>query len=353
MEIREQVPLAPYTTIGLGGRARYLVECHRAEEIREAFRFAGTRGVPALVLGGGSNIIFPDAGFPGLVIRVTGGGYGFRENGDLVDVKASAGVEWDALVADAVQRGYSGIECLSGIPGTVGGTPIQNVGAYGQEVAETLVAVSCLTREGLDAVSFDQGQCGFGYRTSRFKRADRDRFVVLEVTFRLRRNAAPAPRYREVADAVARKGDLATLPPRDAVRLVRETVLEIRRRKAMVLDPADPDTRSVGSFFVNPVLTEEAFAELEVRWIARGGSGTIPSFPAAQGVKVPAGWLVEQAGFKKGFQQNGVGVSRRHALALVNRGGTAAALLALAGDIEQAVREKFGVELEREPVVVG
>jgi UDP-N-acetylmuramate dehydrogenase len=353
MEIREQVPLAPLTTLGLGGRAHYLVECHRAEEIREAFRFAGTNHAPVLILGGGSNIIFPDAGFPGLVVRVTGGGYGFRENGDLVEVKAGAGVTWDELVAECVSRGYSGIECLSGIPGTVGGTPIQNVGAYGQEVAETLASVSCLSRGGLDAVTFGNATCGFGYRTSRFKREDRDQYVVLDVTFRLRRNAVPVLRYPELADAVAAKGDIASLPPGDAVRLVRETVLAIRRQKSMVVDPADPDTRSVGSFFTNPVLTADAFSEMEVRWIARGGSGTIPSFPAAQGVKVPAAWLVEQAGFKKGFQREGVGISRRHALALVNRGGTAAALLALAREIERAVRERFGVELEREPVVVG
>lgn len=353
MEIREQVPLAPLTTIGLGGRARYLVECHRAEEIREAFRFADAHHAPVLVLGGGSNIIFSDAGFPGLVVRLTGGGYGFRENGDLVDVKAGAGVAWDELVSESVSRGYSGIECLSGIPGTVGGTPIQNVGAYGQEVAETVVSVTCLSRDGLEAVSFGNAVCGFGYRTSRFKREDRDRYVVLDVTFRLRQNVAPVLRYPELVSAVAAKGDPASLPPRDGVRLVRDTVLALRRMKAMVLDPTDPDTRSVGSFFVNPVLTADAFSEMEVRWIARGGSGTIPTFPAAQGVKVPAGWLVEQAGFKKGFQKNGVGISRRHALALVNRGGTADALLALAQEIERAVREKFGVELEREPVVVG
>jgi UDP-N-acetylmuramate dehydrogenase len=353
MDIREQVPLAPYTSIGLGGPARYLVECHLAEEIREAFRFAAKRGVPALVLGGGSNIIFADAGFPGLVIRVAGGGYTFRESGDLVDVEAGAGVEWDVLVAESVSRGYSGIECLSGIPGTVGGTPIQNVGAYGQEIAETLVAVSCLTRGGLDRVTFDHADCGFGYRTSRFKRGDRDRYVVLDVTLRLRRDAAPALRYQELADAVAQKGNLASLQPADAVRLVRETVLAIRRRKAMVLDPADPDTRSVGSFFVNQVLSPEGFAQLERRWRGLGGSGAIPSFPAADGIKVPAAWLVEQAGFKRGHREDGVGISRRHALALVNLGGTTSELLALAGKIERAVKQKFGVALEREPVVVG
>jgi UDP-N-acetylmuramate dehydrogenase len=353
MEILEQVPLAPYTSIGLGGRARYLVECRRAEEIGEAFRFAHERGVPALVLGGGSNIIFADAGFPGLVVRVTGGGYAFRESGDLVEVKAGAGVDWDGLVAESVSRGYSGIECLSGIPGTVGGTPIQNVGAYGQEVAETVVAVSCLTRAGPDAVTFGNADCGFGYRTSRFKREDRDRYVVLDVTLRLRRNAMPVLRYQELADAVAAKGDLASLPPREAVRLVRDAVLALRRRKGMVLDPADPDTRSVGSFFVNPVLSPEAFARLERRWRDMGGSGAIPTFPAADGIKVPAAWLVEQAGFKKGYRKDGVGISRRHALALVNLGGTTAQLLALAQEIETTVKARLGVALTREPVVVG
>lgn len=352
MEIREQVPLAPYTTIGLGGPARYLVECRQAEEIREAFRFAGKRGVPVLVLGGGSNIIFPDAGVPGLVLRLAGGGCSFREEGDLVEVKAGAGVGWDGLVAEAVSRGYTGIECLSGIPGTVGGTPIQNVGAYGQEVAETLASVSSLERQGLEAVTFGNGDCGFGYRTSRFKREDRDRYVVLEVTFRLRRGAAPALRYRELAEAVAEAFDLASLQPAEAVRRVRETVLALRRRKAMVLDSADPNTRSVGSFFVNPVLSPDGFARLERRWSELGGSGAIPTFPAAGGIKVPAAWLVEQAGFRKGYRRDGVGISARHALALVNLGGTTAQLLALAQDIEAAVMTRLGVTLTREPVVV-
>jgi UDP-N-acetylmuramate dehydrogenase len=352
MDIREHVLLAPYTSIGLGGAARYLVECHRAEEIGEALGFAAKRGVPVLVLGGGTNVIVADAGFPGLVVRVAGGRCAFRESGDQVEVTAGAGVEWDRLVADSVGRGCSGIECLSGIPGTVGGTPIQNVGAYGQEVAETLVAVSCLAREGLDIVSFDNAACGFGYRTSRFKREDRDRYVVLDVTFRLRRNAAPALRYQELADAVAERGNPASLPPADGARLVRDTVLAIRRRKAMVLDPADPDTRSVGSFFVNPVLNPEGFARLERRWEALGGVGPIPSFPAADGIKVPAAWLVEQAGFKKGYRKDGVGISRRHALALVNLGGTTAQLLALAQEIEAGVMTRLGVALTREPVLV-
>lgn len=353
MNLREYVPLAPYTTIGLGGAARYFAECASEDELREALTVARRRRLPLQVLGGGSNVIFPDAGFPGLVVRVAVGGLTVREDSDTVDVAAGAGVVWDELVEEAMRRGLSGVECLSGIPGMVGGTPIQNVGAYGQEVAETLVSVSCLARDTLERVHFDNLNCRFGYRTSRFKREDRDRYVVLDVTFRLRRNTVPALRYTELANAVAEQTDLARLSPREAVRLVRETVLTLRRRKSMVLDPDDPNTRSVGSFFVNPVLSPTAFAELGRRWQAAGRSEPIPTFPAPNGVKVPAAWLVEQAGFRKGHRQNGVGISSRHALALVNLGGTTARLLALAEEIERRVLEKFGVGLEREPVVVG
>ncbi len=353
MQILERVPLAPYTTIGLGGPAQYFAECHSAEELRDGLRYAREWRVPVLVLGGGSNVIFPDAGFAGLVLRVAIGGLTFRERGKTVHVQAGAGVSWDALVAESVRRGCSGIECLSGIPGTVGGTPIQNVGAYGQEVAETLVSVSCLARDTLERIIFDRASLGLGYRTSRFKREDRDRYVVLDATFRLRRDTVPVPRYTELTTAVAEQADLTRLPPREALRLVRETVLALRRRKAMVLDPSDPNSRSVGSFFLNPVLSHEAFGELEQRWKAAGRASAIPRFSAPGGVKIPAAWLVEQAGFRKGHRQDGVGISSRHALALVNLGGTTAQLLALAQDIERGVEEKFGVRLEREPVVVG
>lgn len=352
MQIREHVPLAPLTTIQLGGPARYLAECSSEEDLREALRVARERRLPVQVMGGGSNLIFPDAGFPGLVLRVAVGGLTFQESGDTVDVAAGAGAHWDDLVAETVRRGYSGVECLSGIPGSVGGTPIQNVGAYGQEVAETITSVTCLARDTLERVALDAAKCGFAYRTSRFKRQDRDRYVVLGVTFRLRRDAVPTLRYPELASAVREEADLTQLAPAEAVRLVRETVLQLRRRKSMVLDPSDPNTRSVGSFFVNPVLPREAFGELERRWRVAGGSGSIPTFPAPPGVKVPAAWLVEQAGFRKGYRKDGVGISSRHALALVNLGGTTSQLLALAAEIERTVWDRFGIRLEREPVVV-
>jgi UDP-N-acetylmuramate dehydrogenase len=309
--------------------------------------------LPIYILGGGSNVVFSDAGFLGLVARVALRGFQFEIQGDSVIVRSAAGSSWDDLVAQTVRQGLSGIECLSGIPGMVGGAPIQNIGAYGQEIAETLIEVDCLDRRSLERVTFTRDKCAFAYRTSRFKTTDRDRYVVLGVRLRLRRDTRPALRYQELANAVARRGGIDALEPSAAaVGLVRETVLELRRSKSMVLDSDDPNTRSVGSFFVNPIVSDRAFAELERRWRAAGGQGTIPTFPAPNGIKLPAAWLLEQAGFRKGLQRDGVGLSSRHALALVNRGGTTADLLALAQEIEGAVLARFGVTLEREAVIV-
>jgi len=347
VQLREHVPLAPYTTLGLGGKARYFVECDTGEQVCAALAYASDRRVPLYVLGGGSNVVFLDSGFPGLVLRITIGGIEFRD-GPSPEVRAGAGVDWDSLVQRVVERGWSGVECLSGIPGTVGGTPIQNVGAYGQDIAETLVSVVCLDRATLERRTFTAGECAFGYRDSRFKRADRGRFVVLEVTLRLARDRTPRIRYPELERAVAGRGGLETVAPSEAVRLVREAVLALRRSKSMVLDPADPDTRSVGSFFTNPVLSADAFADLKKRWEG------IPSFPADGGVKVPAAWLVERAGFPKGYRgtSGGAGVSTRHALALVNLGGTSADLLALAEQVRAGVEQQFGIRLAYEPEVV-
>lgn len=351
MKLRENVRLAPYTTLELGGPARYFVECDSEADVRTALAYAEERALPLFVLGGGSNVVFGDAGFPGLVLRVVLAGIEWRD-GAVAEVTAGAGAEWDELVRGAVARGWTGVECLSGIPGTVGGTPIQNVGAYGQEVAETLVRVTCLDRTTLERRTFTAAECEFGYRDSRFKRRDRDRFVVLDVTLRLERDGRPRLRYPELSDAVARGAALDALAPADALRHVRETVLALRHAKSMVLDPADPNARSAGSFFMNPVLTRAAFAELERRWRGAGGTSAIPSFPAGDAVKVPAAWLVERAGFPKGYRRGGAGVSARHALALVNLGGTSAELLALAEAIQLGVEQRFGVRLACEPEVV-
>jgi len=355
VNLRENVRLAPYTTLQLGGPARYFVECASESEVRAALAHARERGLAVFVLGGGSNVVFGDAGFPGVVLHVAIGGIAFGEGdgpGGAPEISAGAGADWDTLVRGAVERGWTGVECLSGIPGTVGGTPIQNVGAYGQEVAETLVRVTCLDRATLERRTFTAAECEFGYRDSRFKRRDRGRYVVLDVTLRLERDAPPRVRYPELRDAIARAGSLDAAAPADAVRLVRQMVLALRRAKSMVLDPADPNARSAGSFFMNPVLSPEAFAELERRWQRAGGTSAIPSFPAADAVKVPAAWLVERAGFPKGYRLGGAAVSERHALALVNLGGTSAELLDLAEAIQVGVEQRFGVRLECEPEVV-
>jgi UDP-N-acetylmuramate dehydrogenase len=355
VELRENVPLAPYTTLGLGGNARYFVECGSADQVRAALALAAERRLPVYILGGGSNVVFADAGFPGLVLRIAIGGIEFEEgDGPAPRVRAGAGADWDALVRGAVERGWTGVECLSGIPGTVGGTPIQNVGAYGQEIAETLVSVACLDRATLERRTFSAPECGFGYRDSRFKRDDRGRYVVLEVVLRLRRDRPPVIRYPELRDAVARTAALDAVPAAEGVRLVRETVLRLRRSKSMVLDAADPNTRSAGSFFMNPVLSVAAYADLERRWklLGEGRGATIPSYPADGGVKVPAAWLVEHAGFPKGYRRGGAGISTRHALALVNLGGSSAELLALAEAVADGVAERFGIRLGYEPEVV-
>jgi len=307
--LREQEPLAQHTTLGLGGPARYFHECTTEAELREALTWARERRLRVQIMGGGSNLVVVDAGFPGLVLKLAIGGIALRETTQGVELTAAAGVEWDALVRQVVERGWTGIECLSGIPGTVGATPIQNVGAYGQEIAETLVSVRCLERAGLTEVVFPRDQCEFAYRSSRFKVRDHGRYIVLDITLRLYRDRLPQLRYAELAQAVRHHGELERLAPADAVSVVRNTVLELRRRKSMVLDPTDPNGRSVGSFFMNPVLSADAFERLVHRWGAAGEGDGIPTFPADGRVKVPAAWLIEHAGFGRGYRRGGVGIS--------------------------------------------
>lgn len=338
--IREHVPLAPLTTLGLGGPARYLAECRTPEEVIEALRWASAQRLPVTILGGGSNVVLPDEGLSGLVLRATMNNLEFRASTG--DIEAEAGVSWDALVQGAVARNWAGVECLSGIPGTVGGTPIQNVGAYGQEIASTLCSVTCLDRTTLSLQTFVQEECEFGYRTSRFKERDRGRYVVLAVSYRLTPDGAPLVTYSDVVKAVRPS---ATLPE------VRDAVLAIRRSKGMLIDSAD-SPRSVGSFFTNPVIDAAAFEALETRCRERG-LPPMPRYPAGPGrVKLSAAWLVERAGFTRGFRKGGVGVSPHHTLALVNLGGTTAELLLLARDIIESVEARFGVRLTPEPEIV-
>jgi len=344
--IRDGVPLAPLTTFELGGPAAHLTEATDDAAIAEALRWAGARQLPVAILGGGSNVVVADAGFEGLVIRIATRGRSFQPLPDgSVDLTAAAGEPWDDLVADTVARGLAGLECLSGIPGLAGATPIQNVGAYGQEVAQTIRRVRVLDRGTLGISELDATDCAFGYRDSRFKR-DPDRFVVLAVTFALRPAGAPALRYPELAAALGGTGD-------PSLADVRAAVLALRAKKSMVLAPDDPNRRSAGSFFMNPVVSAaEADAVAQRAGVA---TQAMPRFPAGGGrVKLSAGWLIERAGFPKGTRRGPVGISTAHALALVNLGGARTdQLLGLAAEIQDAVRQRLGVALAREPVLLG
>ncbi len=352
-EILRDVPLASYTTLGLGGPAQRFAPVAGLEQLRTALIYALENQLPVCILGGGSNLVFADEGYAGLVIRLGMRGITMQEEGPSVYVSAAAGEPWDDLVQACVDHGLAGIECLSGIPGSVGATPIQNVGAYGQEVSETIVALTALDRRDLQVVEFAGDECGFGYRRSRFKGPDRGRYVVTAVTYRLCPNGRPRVRYPELARYLEDGGDLAGLADgRPALQAVRKAVLGLRRRKSMLYDPNDPYSRSVGSFFLNPVLSAAQWQRLEERWRGVGGDGPIPSFDTPDGVKVPAAWLVEQAGFERGYLRGGVGISVNHALALVNYAGTTRELLKLAAEIREGVADRFGVHLEIEPEVV-
>ena len=351
--VQPPVALSAYTTLGLGGPARRFVAAGTEAELVAEVRDADRRAEPLLVLGGGSNVVIADDGFDGTVVHVETSGVQIRAaGGGRVAVTAAAGESWDALVSRCVAGGLAGVECLAGIPGLVGATPIQNVGAYGQEIAQTVTSVRGYDRMTGETAELTAADCGFGYRTSRFKR-DPGRFVVLSATFALTRD----PRSRPVGYAeLARRLGVAVgeqVPLADA----RAAVLGLRRGKAMVLDPGDPDTRSAGSFFTNPVLTPGRFAAVEQAARARFGPGVaVPRFPADDGqVKVPAAWLIERSGFARGYPAGAaVRISARHTLALVHTGGgSTKALLELAAQIRDGVRASFGVELVPEPVLVG
>ncbi len=349
---QENVPLSSRTTIGLGGPARFFFSATGVEEIRQALDWARDESLPVHILGGGSNTIFADEGYPGLVLHIALRGLEFREAGEWIEVTAAAGEVWDDFVRVCVERGLGGIECLSGIPGQVGATPVQNAGAYGQEVAETIIALVALDRWTLQEVRFSGAECGFSYRRSRFKE-ERGRYVITSVTYRLAVDGRPVVRYAELRRYLEERVDLATLGSgRPALQAVREAVLTLRRAKSMLVDPADPHSRSAGSFFLNPTLPPDRARRLEERWRALGGKGPLPLFPVAEGIRIPAAWLVEQAGFPRGYRRGGVGLSAHHALALVNYGGTTEELLALAEEIRERVYARFGLWLEVEPEVV-
>lgn len=343
--IERDVSLGRYTTLALGGPARHFVRVTSMAELRTALADAERMNEKVLVLGGGSNLVVNDEGWPGFVIQIGLAGIDWEDDGDTVLAHVGGGVVWDDFVAQAVERNLAGVECLSGIPGLVGATPMQNVGAYGQEVADTIAVVDALERGSGQSVEFAPAQCGFAYRSSHFKGSER--WIITHVSFRLKKDTLSRPiKYAELAKSLGvAEGAQAPL------RAVRERVIELRRGKGMVVDANDPDSRSAGSFFMNPIVSPAARDAL----VAKFPAGTnVPQWPQPDGmIKLAAGWLIERAGFAKGTVRGNVGISSKHALALVNRGGASASeLLALAREIQDGVRERLGIEIHPEPVIV-
>jgi UDP-N-acetylmuramate dehydrogenase len=344
LELKEYEGLAPLTTLNIGGAARYFSRAETEEQVAEAVEFAAKNELKLFILGGGSNVLVSDDGFDGLVLQVALRGVSSEPpavTGGLTRaVTAHAGEDWDEFVAHCVKNDLAGIENLSGIPGFLGGTPVQNVGAYGQEVAETIVSVRCFDRSTSEFVTLSNADCGFAYRTSIFNSTHRDRYIVLSVTFELKLGGEPKIEYKDLAERFGGR--------RPTLGEVRDAVLKIRRAKSMVIDTADPNSLSAGSFFKNPVIEIDRLDELRERF------PDLPSFKFGDKVKIPAAWLIERAGFSKGFAMRRAGISANHTLALINRGGaTADEMLGLMDAIQHAVNAKFGINLQPEPVFVG
>jgi UDP-N-acetylmuramate dehydrogenase len=341
LDVRARVPLAPLTTLGVGGDAEHFLEARSEDDVVAALAWARARAMPLWILGGGSNVVIADAGLPGLVVHMALGGVATRPRGDRVEVTAAAGEPWDAFVARCVAEGWAGLECLSAIPGRVGATPVQNVGAYGQEVSSAIARVRALDQHTGEIVTFDRDACGFAYRDSRFKSREPGRHVVLGVTFTLVPGGAPTAAYPELERHLSATEGPMTL------EAVRRAVIEIRTRKSMAAGHVDENARSCGSFFVNPIVG----APLADR-VARAATGAdMPRYPQPDGrVKLSAAWLIEHAGHHKGERHGAVGLSTRHALAIVcHEGATAAAVVALSQRIAGDVQERFGVRLVPEP----
>ncbi|MGE5286149.1 MAG: UDP-N-acetylmuramate dehydrogenase [Micromonosporaceae bacterium] len=346
---RSEIPLAGLTTLRLGGPARRLIDAASEDQVLETAATADAADEPLLVIAGGSNLVIADAGFDGTALRIRTRGVSVRKQDGRFRLTAAAGEPWDDLVARCGADGLAGLECLSGIPGSTGATPIQNVGAYGQQVSDTVVSVRAYDRPARCLIDLMPEQCSFAYRSSAFRHTAR--YVVLEVTFELDRSRLAAPiRYPELART------LGVAPgARPPLTGVREAVLELRSRKGMVIDAHDPDSVSAGSFFLNPILSAEAFNALERRVAERLSSARPPAWPDEDGaVKISAAWLIERAGFHRGYGAGRAGISSKHTLALVNRGGASTAeLITLAREIRDGVQQTFGITLQPEPTLVG
>lgn len=359
MNIKENYSLSPLTTIGLGGPAKYLIECSSINDIKEAINFSREKNLKFYVLAGGSNVVFPDKGFDGVIIllrsvensplkKESAPGV-VKEASNSIILKISSGENWDGFVKYAVDNGYSGVECLSGIPGSAGATPVQNVGAYGQEIKDVLISLNAVDVNTLEEKTFTNEECKFDYRQSRFKKEDKGKYIITEVTLKLSKTEPPKIKYPELQKYISENTKYnSTDSLKEKLKIVRECVLSIRKKKSMVIDTDDINTKSCGSFFMNPVLDKalyEAFLET-------AGNLNPSSYKSGDNYKIPAAWLIENSGFYKGYRYQGVGISENHTLALVNYNGTSKELLEFANLIRGKVFEKFGLKLTPEPEII-
>jgi UDP-N-acetylmuramate dehydrogenase len=346
-EIQQNVNLAEFTTFKIGGKARFVVQARDESEVLRAIEFAEENALEIFILGGGSNVLIADEGFDGLVLKIALKGITLSdEKGETVFVTAGAGEDWDELVGFCVGKNLQGFECLSGIPGLVGGTPVQNVGAYGQEVSETIVSVRCFDRITKKIIELTNAECGFAYRTSIFNTTEKSRYIVLTVTYSLKFGGEPKIAYRDLQNFFGER--------KPTLQETREAVLTIRRAKSMVIDENDTNSQSAGSFFKNPIVSNEKFSEVE-KIAEKLQIENVPHFRVDEkSVKIPAAWLIEKSGFQKGFKCGNVGLSTNHTLAVINRGdATAREILDFKCDIQNRVKERFCIELQPEPIFVG
>jgi len=351
-EIKNNILIAPHTTINLGGTAKYFCECRNENELSGSLKYAFENKLQFVLIGGGSNVIFPDGKFDGLVIKLTGENIKLTDESESeVLIKVWAGTGWDKFVEWSVYKGYQGIECLSGIPGSTGATPVQNVGAYGQEVGSSIANVICIDKSYFKEHVFANKQCKFGYRDSIFKNEYYGKYIIIYIEFRLSKINEPEIKYADLAKETENSSEYNKLLKREArLAFIRNKVIEIRRRKSMVADESDSESKSCGSFFTNPVLTYEEFEKISRKITELGYD--MPFYKSGDKYKIPAAYLIEKAGFEKGYTKGNVGISRSHTLALVNRGGTSKELLKLAEEIRNIVFDRFGVNLDYEPFII-
>ncbi|CAN5421272.1 UDP-N-acetylmuramate dehydrogenase [soil metagenome] len=348
-DLKKDIPLSQLTTIKLGGPARYFYEFVSEEELINALLFAANNKLKIFILGGGSNVIFPDEGFNGLVLKNCIRFIESESNNNELIITAGSGVNWDELVKLNVDKGYSGIECLSGIPGSTGATPVQNVGAYGQEIKDTLVSVNTIERSNGEKKTFTNADCNFGYRSSRFKFQDKDKYVITSVTFNLK-ITEPEIKYMQLSDNLPEEFFNVNTGIEKKLSIIRKSVIQLRKSKSMVIDENDSDSVSCGSFFMNPVLNESEFNLFSLK--AKDKHLIPPAFITGREYKIPAAWLIENSGFSKGYNYNGAAISSKHTLALVNKGCKTIDIIDLSRKIQESVLLKFGLNLLPEPVIL-